>query len=341
MNGTSLPVDGRAWDGAVASMPNPHLLQSYRWGELQSRFGWRVVRHLLEVGDTTVPVSLLTTPTLVPGSVYGYVGKGPALAGPGIRTALDSLADLARDHGLAFLTIEPEVDNGWLPPAPWRRGTAVQPQHTSIIDLRPEPAAILAGLKPKTRYNVRLAERRGVSVEPSDDIGAFAALAEMTSARHRIQLAREPYYRTLHDLMSPDGGCRMYLARHEGKPLAGIMVVRFAGRATYLFGASAPYGRALMPAYLLHWHAIQEMRRLGDVEYDLWGLPPDDRPGHPWSGLWQFKSGWNGRLVTYAGAFDLPLNVTMWRGHRAMDKMRSTLRRVRSGLSARTARMDA
>jgi peptidoglycan pentaglycine glycine transferase (the first glycine) len=341
VSGIGVVAQAEAWDATLASMPNPHLLQSHRWGELQSRFGWEAQRHYIDVDDTTVPVSLLVTPTLVPGGRYGYIGKGPALAAPGLDAALEPLATLAKSHGLAFLTIEPEVERGWSPPPPWRRTTAIQPEHTSIIDLRPEPEAILAGLKPKTRYNVRLAEKRGVVVQPSDDVSAFARLAEMTSARHRIQLAREPYYRALHDLMAGDGTSRMYLAHHQGKPIAGIMVVRFAGRATYLFGASAPYGRSQMPAYLLHWHAIQEMRRLGDVEYDLWGLPPDDRPGHPWSGLWQFKSGWNGRLVTYAGAFDLPLNVTMWRGHRAMDKMRSTLRRVRSGLSARTARMDA
>jgi lipid II:glycine glycyltransferase (peptidoglycan interpeptide bridge formation enzyme) len=336
VSGAALVAEAQAWDATLASMPRPHLLQSYRWGELQSRFGWQAERHFIDVGDTTVPVSLLITPTLVPGARYGYVGKGPALAAPQLNAALEPLAMLAHSHGLAFLTIEPEVEKGWMPPRPWCRATATQPEHTSIIDLRPEPEAILAGLKSKTRYNVRLAQKRGVVVAASDDVAAFAELAEMTSARHRIQLAREPYYGALHGLMAADGTCRLYLAHHEGKPLAGIMVVRFAGRATYLFGASAPYGRSLMPAYLLHWHAIQEMRSLGDVEYDLWGIPPDDQPRHPWSGLWQFKSGWNGRLVTYAGAFDLPRNVTVWRGHRALARMRSTVRRVRSGLSGTT-----
>jgi peptidoglycan pentaglycine glycine transferase (the first glycine) len=341
LRGIESVAQAGAWDATLASMPNPHLLQSYRWGELQAQFGWQAQRQFVDVDETTVPVSLLVTPTLVPGGRYGYIGKGPALAAAGLNAALGPLQTLARNHGLAFLTIEPEVEKGWVPPPPWRQTTAIQPEHTSIIDLRPGPAEILAGLKPKTRYNVRLAEKRGVVVQASEDVSAFARLAEMTSARHRIQLAREPYYRALHDLMAADGSARLFLAHHDDKPIAGIMVVRFAGRATYLFGASAPYGRNLMPAYLLHWHAIQETRRLGDVEYDLWGLPPDDRPGHPWSGLWQFKSGWNGRLVTYAGAFDLPLNVTMWRAHRAMDRMRGTLRRVRSGLSARSPRIDA
>jgi lipid II:glycine glycyltransferase (peptidoglycan interpeptide bridge formation enzyme) len=325
-------ADAAAWDGALAAMPNPHLLQTYRWGELQSAFGWEVHRHFIDVNETTVPVNLLLAPTLAPGGRYGYVAKGPALKAAQISGALEPLAALAEDLRLAFLTIEPEVEAGWTPPPPWHRGAAIQPEYTSIVDLRPEPQAILAGLKPKTRYNVRLAERKGVVVEQTDDVAVFAKLAGMTSVRHRIQLAREPYYRAVHDLMSAEGICRIYLASHQGAPLAGIMILRFAGRATYLFGASAPTGRSLMPSYLLHWHAIEEMRRLGDVEYDLWGIPPDDQPGHPLAGLRQFKSGWNGRRVHYAGAFDLPLSPTLWRSHRAISKIRSNVRRVRSRL---------
>lgn len=324
------------WDAEVAAMPNPHLLQSYRWGELQSRFGWQVERRRLDVDGLGVPVSLLIAPTLVPGARHGYIAKGPVLGADRIDAALEPLAELARELELAFVTVEPEVEAGWAPPEPWRPAPATQPEHTAIVDLRPETDAILASFKPKTRYNVRVAEKKGVEVEETDDVAAFAELAEMTSARHRIQLAREPYYRAVHELLAGDGSCRIYLARHQGRALAGIMVLRFAGRATYLFGASAPQGRNLMPAYLLHWHAIQEMRRLGDLEYDLWGMPPDDQPGHPLSGLWQFKSGWSGRFVSYAGAFDLPVNVTVWRTHQAMAKMRGTLRRVRSKVAIRS-----
>jgi lipid II:glycine glycyltransferase (peptidoglycan interpeptide bridge formation enzyme) len=329
-------VDPQAWDAELAAMPNPHLLQSFRWGELQSRFGWEVHRRHVEVDGRQVPVSVLVTPTLVPGGTRGYVAKGPALTAERIKGSLEPLAALAQELELAFITIEPEIEAGWTPPEAWHPATATQPEHTAIVDLQPETEAILASFKPKTRYNVRVAERKGVAVEESDDIAAFAELAEMTSARHRIQLAGEPYYRAVHELLGGDGSCRIYLARHAGQALAGIMVLRFAGRATYLFGASAAHGRNLMPAYLLHWHAIQEMRKLGDKEYDLWGMPPEDQPGHPLSGLWQFKSGFGGRFVSYAGAFDFPVNVTVWRTHLAMAKMRGTLRRVRSKVASRS-----
>ena len=106
-------------------------------------------------------------------------------------------------------------------------------------------------------------------------------MARETSTRHRIQLADEPYYRAVLELLGPRDMARLYLAYHGEEVLAGVIVTRFGGRATYLFGASGRTGRELMPAYLLHWHAIQDLRAEGDIEYDLWGLPPDDKAVAP------------------------------------------------------------
>ena len=319
--------DQPTWDAALVAAGHPHLLQSWRWGELQSEFGWRVER----TRAAGAPVSLLTAPSLgARGRRFGYVARGPAAGSAAMPEALEELVEVVRDLNLTFLRVEPEIEQGWSPPSGWVQGPATQPEHTSILDISTDPAALLAGFKSKTRYNIRLAEKKGVEVELSDDIEAFGRLSKLTSARHGINLATTDYYRAVHRLFAPDDGCRLYLARHQGAPLAGIMVLRFGGRATYLFGASGPEGRHLMPAYLLHWRALQELHAAGDVEYDLWGLPPNEDPAHPWHGLWQFKSGWNGRFLAYAGAFDLPLDPNAWRAHRALSRIRVTLRRLRS-----------
>ncbi|MDQ6747652.1 MAG: peptidoglycan bridge formation glycyltransferase FemA/FemB family protein, partial [Candidatus Dormibacteraeota bacterium] len=323
-----------AWDAALAATSNPHLLQSWRWGALQSRFGWTVERRQLDLGGQDVPLSLLCTAALVPGRRWGYVPRGPAVNGDRAPAAIEAIAAWARELGLAFVRVEPELEEGWRPPAGWLPATATQPEHTSIIDIARPDEELMASFKSKTRYNIRLAQRKGVEVAAGEEIATFARLAAETSARHRIQLAPEKYYRELHRLMSPDGMSRLYIATHQGIPLAGIMVVRFAGRATYLFGASTRQGREKMPAYLLHWQAMRDLRDAGDREYDLWGVPPDDRPGHPWAGLWQFKSGWQGRLVSYAGAFDLPVSAAGWRAHNALANLRQVVRGMRSRLSA-------
>jgi peptidoglycan pentaglycine glycine transferase (the first glycine) len=326
--------DATAWDDALD--PGAHLLQSYRWGELQQRFGWEVDRRRVDVDGATVPVSIMTTPTLTPGGRWGYVPKGPAVPAEKLARTLSAMAPLTQALDLAYLRVEPDVDAGFSAPSPWRAAPATQPEHTSVIDLRQSAEELLAGFKPKTRYNIRLAEKKGVRVEVSDDAGAFATLAEATSARHRIQLADEPYYRAVLELLGADDMAWLLLAYHHDEssdPLAGIVVTRFHGRATYLFGASRRAGRELMPAYLLHWAAIQQLKAKGDHEYDLWGTPPPDAgPDHPWAGLRQFKSGWNGRDVTFAGAYDVVTNVTTWRADRALAKIRGNVRRVRSKL---------
>jgi peptidoglycan pentaglycine glycine transferase (the first glycine) len=329
-----LSAGAEQWDAALVAAPNPHLLQSWRWGDLQGAFGWAAERRQLEVGGATVPVTLLTTATLVPGRRWGYVPRGPAVTADLMVPALEAVAGWSRELNLAFVRVEPELDAGWKPPAGWKPAPATQPEHTSIIDIARPDDALMASFKSKTRYNVRLAQRKGVEVAPSDDISAFARLSGETSSRHRIQLAPEDYYRKLHELMAPSGVSRLYLASHDGRPLAGIMVMRFAGRATYLFGASTREGRERMPAYLLHWQAMRELRDSGDREYDLWGVPPDDRPDHPWAGLWQFKSGWQGRLLSYAGAFDMPISNSVWRAHNSLANVRHRVRRVRSRMRA-------
>jgi len=327
--------EAQRWDHDVAAAANPSLLQSWPWGDLQSGFGWTAERLRLDAGGTAFPVSTLTTATLLPGRRFGYVPRGPVVSPEAMTAALGAVAAWGRDQGLAFIRVEPELEAGWTPPGGWQRAPATQPEHTSIVDIARPDDELMASFKPKTRYNIRLAGKKGVHVSLSEDISAFASLSAETSSRHGIQLAPERYYRELHARMSADGMSRMYLASSEGRNLAGIMVLRFGGRATYLFGASTREGREKMPAYLLHWVAMREMRDAGDHQYDLWGVPPEGDPDHPYANLWQFKSGWQGRIVHYAGAFDLPISNSAWRAHNALSKLRHRVRRIRSGFASR------
>jgi lipid II:glycine glycyltransferase (peptidoglycan interpeptide bridge formation enzyme) len=230
------------------------------------------------------------------------------------------------------LEFEPELPAGFGPPPGWEPAPPIQPPQTSVVDLRKTPEELLESFKPKTRYNVRLASKKGVVAARSDDLAAFAKLSSETSARHGIHLADEGYYRAVHELFGADGSSRLYLAHHEGDCLAGIMVMRFGGRATYLFGASANRGRDLMPAYAVHWQAMQESIADGDHEYDLWGVPPPEQPDHPWAGLTQFKAGWQGTYVAYAGAFALPLRPRVLQAHRGLSRIRSSVRQARNRL---------
>jgi lipid II:glycine glycyltransferase (peptidoglycan interpeptide bridge formation enzyme) len=181
----------------------------------------------------------------------------------------------------------------------------MQPEHTLIVPLGPEEQ-MLASFRPKHRYNIRLALRKGVVVEEGDDIAQLHRQHGYTAARQGINAAGLAHYRRRLERLD---WCRVYVARVEGEPVASIMVARFSGRAYYLFGGSSDRHRQLMPTYAAQWAAIRAAAAAGCRDYDLWGIPPsEDARDHPWHGLWQFKTGFGGERVAYCGAWDLVLS---------------------------------
>lgn len=217
--------------------------------------------------------------------------------------------------------------------APLEKGRAdIQPSSTVLLDLpsAAEGAAdpgtrantILEAMKSKHRYNIRLAAKKGVEVArlTADDPNFDAELAawyrayQETAQRDGISIHSADYYRALFEQFPEDKGAGaarglfLYQARHEGDYLAGIVVVHWNCRATYLYGASTNTKRNLMPAYALQWSAIEDAVSAGLDSYDLFGIPPASDPDHPMFGLFQFKTGFGGRIVRYPGTWDFKLS---------------------------------
>jgi lipid II:glycine glycyltransferase (peptidoglycan interpeptide bridge formation enzyme) len=304
-------------------MGHAPLMQSWAYGEVQAEEGWRPERVELTGGLALV---------LVAGrglARWAYVPRGPV---PSAAPAVEQLIAWARAENLARLRLEPDAPEalaeelrglGFQPAPP------LQPPHSMIVPLGPDDEAMLAAFKPKHRYNIRLAERKGVVVEEAADAAELVRLGAQTAERQGFSAYSEAAYeRRLRQL----SWCRVYVARLEGAALAAIMVARFDGRAYYLFGGSSKEGQKLMPAYAVQWAAMRAAAADGCTEYDLWGVPPDDNPSHPWSGLWQFKSGFNGELITYAGAWDLVLNPAGAKILEAGEVAKRAARRVRGNI---------
>jgi peptidoglycan pentaglycine glycine transferase (the first glycine) len=319
-------VTGPEWDRTLieatdaGSRPAP-LLQCWGYGEVQAEEGWEPRRL-----DLRAEGGCLAT-VLVAGrgaARWGYVPRGPVPASP---EAVRALSEWAAREKLARLRIEPEAPEAFgsvLRAAGLRPAPATHPAHTLVLPLA-DPAAMLAAFKPKTRYNIRLAERRGVVVSDEADAGELERQGAGTAARQQITLlSRAGYERRLRRL--PD--CHIYVARHQGRALAAIMVARFDGRAYYLFGGSSGEQRELMPTYAVQWAAMQDAAAAGCRDYDLWGVPPGPDRTHPWYGLWQFKTGFGGELVAFAGAWDLVLNPRATAVLEARERARRALRKV-------------
>jgi lipid II:glycine glycyltransferase (peptidoglycan interpeptide bridge formation enzyme) len=322
-------VGAQAWDQLLLQQPEGNLLQSWHWGELQSRFGWTVERLL--VGDGRHGVcSMQRSATLFPGGATYYVPRGPAVAETARLPMLDVLERRARAGGGVVLRIEPNdrIGDEW--PAIFEgrglsSGRPVQPQATQLLRIDLEPDALKAGFKPKTRYNLNLAERKGVTVVASRDVTSFARLAADTARRQGIHLPDARYYRAALDVFGDE--VRLYLAQHDGDVLAGIMVFRFGTTAHYLFGGSTDHKRELMPNYLLHWRAMIDFRALGCDTYDWWGVPEEPAPDHPWFGLYRFKTGFGGETVRYIGLYERVLRAVPFAAERRLQQLKSRIRR--------------
>jgi lipid II:glycine glycyltransferase (peptidoglycan interpeptide bridge formation enzyme) len=295
------------WDACLREWPAANLLQSYAWGEVQGRAGW--VTHRLEVQTTSgpLPVSAQVTPSGVPGFSRIYVPRGPICAPSDIATFEDvvrALVELGRERRALALELEVPWPEGTVPVGhPWLRwapAPARQPLATVMVDLQPEPEAILASFHSKARYNVKLAERRGVVINEEATLAELITCIEATEARQRIHLPSPEHLAVVQDQLGR--GARILAAKAEGELVAAILTASFAGEAIYLYGGATGRHRDRMPNQLLQWRAMLRAREEGCHHYDLWGIPENEDPDHPWRGLAQFKLGFGGAQIRYAGA---------------------------------------
>lgn len=310
------------WDRRLAELaapaPSP-LLQSWSWGEVQARAGWRIERLELPGGG----IASIQLRGRAPFE-RAYLPRGPV---PADREALAWLVEWARQRGLARLRVEPEAGSELAPllrELGFRPAPQVQPQYTMIVKLGSEEAA-LASFNRGTRYNIRLAAKRGVTVVEGSDAAELARQSGASAARQGIRLPAAAYYQLLLDRLP---GARTYVASVEGEAVAAMLVIHFAGRGYYMFSGSNGQRRELKPVYAAKWAAIQGAIRAGCRDYDLWGVPPGPDKTHPWYGLWEFKSGFNGELVEYAGCWDRVLGELRHGVGEATERARRRLGRL-------------
>jgi lipid II:glycine glycyltransferase (peptidoglycan interpeptide bridge formation enzyme) len=295
--------------------PNAHLLQTGEWGELKGGFGWKPVR--IVSGDSGVQILFRKLPM---GFTVGYIPKANFA-----QLLWGEIDSVCRQNRAIFLKFEPDRwDNE--KPETWNveLGTSphnIQPPRTIIIDIKDSEEEILSRMKPKTRYNIRLAGKKGVTVRAWDDIDSFHQMMLVTGGRDEFGIHSLEYYKRAYDLLHPKSLGEIIVAEYEGKPLAALFVARNGNRAYYLYGASTDEERNRMPTYLLQWEAMKWARAQGCAEYDLWGVPDEDEAALEanfetrYDGLWgvyRFKRGFGGELKRAAQALDRVYNPLLY-----------------------------
>ena len=333
------------WNSIVASFSNSHVFQTWEWGQFKHQFGW-IPHHIIwqeEQLGVCAAALVLQRKVPIPGfkNKYSvmYVPKGPLVEWDDLRIRkqiLEGLLQFAYKHHTIFIKIDPDVNYGVGYPSTenedlnetgvevisdlkelsWKFSEEqIQFRNTVVIDLTQNQDEILARMKQKTRYNIRLAQRKDVRIRQGgeNDLEELYHLYAKTSVRDGFVIREKEYYLSLWKAFIQAGMATPLIAEIEEQMVAGLILFYFSGKAWFLYGMSSDLHRERMPNYLLQWEAIQLAKAIGCNIYDLWGAPDELAPDDPLWGVYRFKEGFGGKVIRHLGAWDCPVQPRLYR----------------------------
>lgn len=312
----------------IYTAPDNNLLQSQKWAEYQESLGNKT--WLISCDEGQVLVVKLP---LYKDKSYLYVPRGPKCSVQGWHVFVKKIKELAYEENCVFVRVEPyKVPNGTLKKIGFRKvgkyspmSRQYSPMNTLLLDLRKEERDLLMEMKPKGRYNIRVAERKNVTVRQSlktNDLKKFYELSCGMKERGYSSFDFR-HYQKLINTLGKSRNIKMFVAEYNKEILAVLLVSFFGKLAIYLHGASSNNKREMMPNNLAQWEAIKEAKKRGCEVYDFWGIAPKDEPNHPWSGITRFKENFGGEPVHLLGAFDFTFRPFWYR----MFYLRNVLRK--------------
>jgi peptidoglycan pentaglycine glycine transferase (the first glycine) len=357
------------WNSLISRSPSPHFLQTWEWAQVKAAYGWQAMPLVWESGignrQSAVAAAMVLKKQVISRGFAArlcvlYCPKGPLLDWsnePLRKQVLDDLQAFAKEQGAIFLKLDPDVVLGMGIPGSEdareedgggavmselkRRGwlfssDQIQFRNTVLLDLSASEEEMLGRMKQKTRYNVRLAEKKGVTVRigTQADLPLLYKMYAETSVRDGFVIRDEGYYKTVWEtfLKQPAVGgqpsAEPLIAEVDGGAVAAIFVFYFAGRAYYVYGMSRDAHREKMPTYLLQWEAMKRAKARGCPVYDLWGAPDEFNEGDSMWGVFRFKEGLGGQVVRTLGAWDYPASPIWYKTYtqvipRVLDIMRA------------------
>jgi peptidoglycan pentaglycine glycine transferase (the first glycine) len=354
----------KEWDDAVSEMEGAHILQSWTWGEFKGENGWDVERFIWKNrnGKPTAIAQILQRSIKFLGFGFQlrilYVPKGPILSNwtdvKLQKEVLDDLKKYAKEKRAIFIKIDPDLvidgeglddfaDEGnfhgkktvkQLQAGNWQFSKEqIQFKNTVWLDLKPTDDDLLGKMKQKTRYNLKLAVKKGVEVRTAlkNELPILYHLYALTSARDGFIIRPEKYYLSIWEKMMNRKRALGLIAYVENQPVAGLILFYFGRKAWYFYGMSSEQHRDKMPNYLLQWEAIRKAKQLGCEIYDLWGAPNLIDEQDPLWGVFRFKQGLGGKLICTIGAWDYPQNKFVYNIYTdALPRYLSIIRKFRS-----------
>jgi lipid II:glycine glycyltransferase (peptidoglycan interpeptide bridge formation enzyme) len=330
------------WDLSISSLPGAHVLQTWEWGQVKEAFGWKALPKTWVDPNKAVTAAalVLKRSTKVLGFPFDifYVPRGPLLDWGNLlqrEMVLEALEDEARKSNAVFIKIDPDLELGSGVPGAldsshnligdhtvtalkqrgWNYSSEqIQFSNSVWLDLNGSEQDWLDRMKQKTRYNLHLAQRKGVAVRQGtlDDLGMLYHMYAETSQRDGFVIRPEEYYRCVWQTFMQRDMASCLIAEAEGQPIAGLFLFYFARKAWYLYGMSTQSHREWMPNYLLQWEAMKLAKQLGCQVYDLWGAPHVFNETDSMWGVYKFKEGLGGKVIRTIGAWDFPVKRNLY-----------------------------
>lgn len=326
-----IKIIGNNFDHNTFNKMSIHPLQSWEWGQARKEMGIEVLRitdnkNIYQITFHKIPYTKY---------IIGYMPRSVVPS----RQVLKYLYEYGKNHSVVFIKMEPyqiKTDNSLglsdndieteysIRPSPH----PLFPNWSISLDMQPSEEDLLKNMKPKTRYNIKLAQKKGVKVkEESNDTGfaTFSKLYFETCRRQKYHGHTPDYHKIIWNNLK-DSIAHILIAYYENTPLAVYELFYFNKKFYYPYGGTSIQHRNVMAANLLMWEAIRLGKKLGADTFDMWGtLPPNYPDKHPWAGFTKFKEGYGGSFKEYIGSYDLIINPAQYSLYNVLHKARTTL----------------
>ena len=297
-----------------------HPLQTWQWGEARKKTGVEVLR--LSDGNN---VFQLTIHSLHPTDLK--IGYLPRSVFPS-KNVLDFLIDYCKKNKIIFIKIEPNVEKSKLQVTSYKLQSSPHPlfpSWTQVLDLNKTEDELLKSFHSKTRYNIRLAEKKGVVIKEMSNKEGFEIFSKLyfeTCKRQKYFGHSPKYHKIVWENMKKDLA-HILIAFYNDIPLASYELFYFKNVFYYPYGGTSLEYRNLMPSNLLMWETIKLGKKLGAKKFDMWGsLGPNYEQSNDWAGFTRFKEGYSTKFVEFVGSYDLVINPILYKIYNAIYSLR-------------------
>ncbi|MGI6451445.1 MAG: lipid II:glycine glycyltransferase FemX [Desulfitobacteriia bacterium] len=331
--------DKDLFNSFICRHPKGHAMQLWEWGDIKGRTGWQPWRLILESeGEIVAAATILERKLPFLGAPIFYCPRGPVVDMADreqLAAVFREIKELAKKRRAILVKIDPDIKNDPNNPGPaadlreflvgagfkqvdkGQNFEGVQPKFVFRLDISPDEDTLLANMHQKTRYNIRLAMKKGVKIRfgTREDLPEFYRVLQETTARDNFLVRSYAYFEDLYDTLVPAGYGQLFIGEYAGQIIAGTLAFITGKKAWYIYGASANSHRNVMPNYLIQWEMIRWAKANGCTLYDFRGVSGDLSENNPLYGLYKFKKGFNGEFVEFIGEWDYvyrPLFYALW-----------------------------